>query len=209
MGTNEKGSGMDRLSSRRSLMFSALATLALAPMRAGAETLPYRLRPEDAEIGFTFTVGDVAVKGRAPLRSADILVDTTDLTRSTANVTADVTRARTGMIIATQTLKSADILDADRFPTAQFSSTRVRLGSNGRISEGARISGNLTLRGVTRPIQLNAALSRPAGTAPDDLRRLSIQLTGSLSRRDFGIVAYPDLVKDAVRLDIRAGLRAA
>jgi polyisoprenoid-binding protein YceI len=82
------------------------------------------------------------------------------------------------------------------------------LGAQGRISEGASIEGQLTLRGVTRPLDLDAVLSRPAGSAPDDLSVLTIRLTGRLSRSAFGATGYPQMVADEVELDIRAEIRA-
>jgi polyisoprenoid-binding protein YceI len=90
----------------------------------------------------------------------------------------------------------------------RFRSTRVRLGARGRISEGAQIEGDLSLRGVTRPIALDATLSRPAGTAPDDLDTLYVDLAGTLDRRDFGATGYPQMVAPEVTLDIRAEIHA-
>lgn len=100
------------------------------------------------------------------------------------------------------------MLDAGNHPIVRFRSTRIRLGAKGRISEGARIEGDLTLRGVTRPISLNAVLSRPSGSAPDDLSVLFVDLDGQLSRASFGASGYPDLVADTVELDIHAEIRA-
>jgi polyisoprenoid-binding protein YceI len=140
--------------------------------------------------------------------TADIRIDLDNLAASSADVTADIRRARTGLIFVTQALLSESVLDADNHPIVRFASTRTRLGEKGRISEGARIDGQLTLRGATRAISLDALLSRPAGTAPDDLSVLFVQLTGTLNRRDFGVTGYPGLVADTVTLDIRAELRA-
>ncbi|MGA9433304.1 MAG: YceI family protein, partial [Roseobacter sp.] len=101
-----------------------------------------------------------------------------------------------------------ELLDAENHPLVRFSSTAVRLGARGRISEGAIISGDLTLRGVTQPIALQATLSRPAGTPPDDLSVLYIKLNGALSRAAYGATGYASLAEDRVELDIRAEIRA-
>ena len=123
-------------------------------------------------------------------------------------MTADLTAARTGLIFATQAMKSASVLDTERFPTARFRATRVTLGRSGRLSEGAALDGDLTLRGITRPVRFDAALFRPPGSAPDDLSLLDIRLRGAISRTAFGAAGYPDLVADGVGLDIRARIRA-
>ena len=124
-------------------------------------------------------------------------------------MTADIRRARTGLIFATEALKSASVLHADRFPEARFTSTRVILGAGGRISGGATIDGNLTLRGVTRPVRFAAELFRKRGSAPDDLSALDVRLQGRGNRSDFGAIGYADLVEDRVGIDIRADILAA
>ncbi|WP_300029034.1 YceI family protein [uncultured Roseobacter sp.] len=190
---------------RRAVTAGGLASLATA---AFAAPQPYDLLTDRSSVTFTFLISGTAQTGRVPLSTADIRVDLRNLARSTARVTADVRRARTGFAPVTQALLSPSVLDAKTHPTVLFSSTGITLGARGRISEGARIDGDLTLRGTTAPIRLDAVLSRPAGSAPDDLRELYIDLTGSLARTNWGANGYPDLVDDEVRIDIHAEIRA-
>jgi polyisoprenoid-binding protein YceI len=193
--------------SRRHLLHALLCAPMLA-RPAHARTRAYALTPRDATITFLFDLGGLTQSGTAPLGSADIRIDPGDLGASQADVTADLTEACTGLIFATQAMKSASVLDTDRFPTARFRSTRVTLGRSGRLSEGAALDGLLTLRGVTRPIRFDAALYRPQGSAPDDLSLLDIHLRGAIARAEFGADGYADLVADHVGLDIRARVRA-
>ncbi len=198
---------MSDLMSRRDLIASALCAAFLA-RPAHAARVPYTLGPNGARITYTFDLMGTATTGTVPVTRADLGVDPQNLTASTADVTADLRRARTGLIFATQALKSAQVLDAARHPFARFRATRVRLGPGGRISNGAEIAGNLTLRGVTRPVTFDAGLFRPPGTAPDDLSRLTVRLRGSLSRTAYGATGYPELVADIVGMDIEADIRA-
>ena len=85
----------------------------------------------------------------------------------------------------------------------------MQLAQDGRLSGGARISGRLTLRGVTRSQDLTASIYRPPGSDPNDLQSLTVLLSGQLSRADFGATGYPELVTDNVGLDITAVIRAA
>ena len=190
---------------RRALISGGLA---LCACPAAAAPRAYDLLPDRSRILFRFDVGGTAQTGEVPVSQADIRVDTDNLAASSASVTADISRARTGFAPVTQALHSPSVLDAASYPLTRFVSTRIRLGARGRISEGATITGDLTLRGVTRPLTLDAVLSRPAGSAPDDLSFLYVDLTGSLNRRDFGATGYPDLVADTVTLDIHAEIRA-
>ena len=143
-----------------------------------------------------------------PIRRADLMIDPANLGASTADVIVTPAEARTGFFFATEALKSASVLNTDAHPEIRFQSTAVRLAPSGRLSDGASLLGDVTVRGVTRPIELAASLYRPPGTAPDDLSVLSIQLTGAISRSAFGATGYADIVADEVGLDISATIRA-
>ena len=79
-------------------------------------------------------------------------------------------------------LQSPDFFDASRYPEVSYRSTRiVREGE-----EGIRIEGELTLRGVTRPVELTGSILGPA-TGLDGSPKLGLQLEGRIDRRDFGI----------------------
>lgn len=190
---------------RRLFLAGGLASTATA---AKAQARQYDLVADGSRITFIFTANGIEQTGTVPVQSTDIKVDTRQLTRSTATVTADIRKVTSGLVFITQAIKSPDLLHADAHPIVRFKAMRIILGTAGRISEGARIEGQLTMRGVTQPISLDANLSRPAGTPPDDLSVLFIQLKGTLSRAAFGATGYAGLADDAVSLDIRAELRA-
>lgn len=190
---------------RRTLIAAGLAALA-AP--ATAARIPYRLSGSGARISFTFSLSGAPVSGTLPVNRADLSIDPQNLTASTADVTADVRRAETGLIFATQALTSTSVLDAERFPLARFRSTRVILGPGGRISEGAAIEGLLTLREVTQTVRFDAGLFRPPGSAPEDLGTLIVSMTGRIDRHAFGASGYADLVAPMVDIDIRAEISA-
>lgn len=169
-----------------------------------ASLLSYELISEETSVDFTFDVSGVQQSGTMPIESADIRIDLNDLPNSQVDVILNVAKARTRLPFARKPMLGESVLNADAYPTIRFTSTRIQLGSEGRISHGATITGDLTVRGVTRPVTLNAALYRPPGSAPDDLDALSIRLTGALDRHAYGASGYPDLVDDTVALDIHA-----
>ncbi|WP_299654500.1 YceI family protein [uncultured Tateyamaria sp.] len=192
---------------RRHLLICALATL--TPRPGFSAPTPYRLGTGGATITYTFMLNGAPVKGSVPISQADLRVDPDNLAASTAVVRADVRRARTGLIFATEALKSPSVLDANTHPTASFRSTRVRLGPGGRISDGATLDGDLTLRGVTRPVRFDAGLFRARGSAAGDFRALTVMLKGRVDRRDFGATGYADLVENTVGIDIVAEITSA
>jgi len=181
--------------------------LASAALPAQAAPRRYELIEDKARVAFRFQLSGAPQTGTVPVSNADIRVDIRKLANSSADVTADLRGVRTGFLFITQALLSAEVLDAANHPNVRFRSTRIRLGAQGRISEGAKIEGDLTLRGVTRPMVFDARLARPPGTAVSDLSRLLVSLSGRLDRRDFGAVGYPNLVAPEVELEIEAEIR--
>ncbi|MEM6739634.1 MAG: YceI family protein [Pseudomonadota bacterium] len=180
-----------------------LALLLCAGAPASAELRRYALDPAGSEIGFTYQILGDSFNGEIPVSEADILIDFRDVTRTEARVALDARRARAGVVLATQALRGASVLDINRYPTISFASTRTR--SDGA---GAVMDGNLTVRGVTRPVQLRARFLRPPDSDPDVLDELAILLTGSISRAEFGATGYANLVADQIDLRIRAAIRA-
>ena len=77
---------------------------------------------------------------------------------------------------------SADFFDVERFPEIGFSSTRIEDLGGRRM----RVVGELTMRGVTREITLDARVDGARREADGD-RHLELELRGELNRRDFGL----------------------
>ena len=186
--------------------FSFLIALfaSFAPIAAFAAPTNYLLQADRSEVGFIYTLAGAENRGRMPVLSADVTIDFAAFSTSSVDVSVDVSKASTGLIFATDALKARTVLDAGNHPTIRFQSTAVRPNDPNALSAGGQIDGLLTMRGVTRPVTLKAALFRQQGTAEGDLSRLSFRITGTLRRSDFGATGYSDLVDDLVTLDIAA-----
>lgn len=191
---------------RRQALFGAGA-VAVLPARLWAKSADYLLDPHETKVGFGFRLNGIWQTGRMPIAASSVDLDPSQLQATKVAVSLNARAARTGLIFATQAMKSPDVLDVERYPTIAFTSRRIRLGPDRRLSGGAEIIGDLTLRGITRPVALQAALYRPAGTDPDDLSRLDFTLTGQISRRAFGATGFAALVQDKIRLNIQASLK--
>ena len=81
-------------------------------------------------------------------------------------------------------LRSADFFDAERYPEISFRSDRVHF--NGEDSRFA-LAGELTIKGVTRPITLDGEL-QGAVADTDGGDRMALALRGQLDRSDYGLV---------------------
>ncbi|MFI5003393.1 MAG: YceI family protein [Solirubrobacterales bacterium] len=78
--------------------------------------------------------------------------------------------------------RSQDFFDVERYPEIGFNSTRIDYLDGGRF----RIVGDLTMREVTREIELDAQINGRRREAGGD-ERIELELRGELNRRDFGL----------------------
>lgn len=174
----------------------------LSASLAWAAPARYSLDSQGSEVRFTYTLGGVDGAGTMPVSTADIVLDFDNASASRTAVTLNPGAAKTSAGLITSTLKSKDVLNTDQYPEIQFVSRSVTAKPGGAV-----VTGDVTVRGVTRPLTLQATIYRPEGSAPGDRSRLTVRLTGAINRHDFGASGYPDLVDDTVTLDIRARLR--
>ncbi|MEO1638175.1 MAG: YceI family protein [Pseudomonadota bacterium] len=191
------------------LTFSLIALPFLYSSWANAAPVNYALQKDRSDVGFVYTLSGAENRGSMPVRAADIVIDFDNFGASSVDVSVDVAAARTGLIFATEAMKGASVLDARNHPTIRFQSTGVRPSDPRNLSAGGQIDGNLTIRGVTRPVTLNAALFRQAGTAEGDLSQLSFRISGQVSRADFGAAGFADIVDDLITLEIAARVAVA
>ncbi len=183
-----------------------IAAVIFALTATGLQADPQRYELDEArsKVGFSYQLLGADTQGSMKVKSADIEIDLDRLANSSARVTLDTTRAKGGLVLATQALRSDIVLDAARYPEIRFTSRKVRLNGAGRLSDGAEIDGELTVKGITRMITLRADLYRAPGSAADDLSALSFRLRGSLDRNAFEASGYPDLVGPEIAIDILA-----
>ncbi|WP_299848798.1 YceI family protein [uncultured Roseovarius sp.] len=176
-----------------------ITVLALIPSLALAGPESYRLDAGGSSVNFSYVFDGAQKSGKMPVKSADLLIDLDNVPASRVLVTLNAGAARAGFIFATEAMKSRSVLDTDRFPEIHFRSTRIR----GDLREAA-VTGDLTIRGVTRPVTLTARLFRQRGTDLRDRNNLLIELNGTVRRSEFGANGFPKLVGDEIGLRIIA-----
>ncbi len=100
----------------------------------------------------------------------------------TARGTIDAASLTTRLGARDAHLRSSDFLDVERHPRIGFASRTVEAGEDGTI----RMLGELTIRGVTREIELTGEILG-RGRDDDGAERLGLALEGRLDRRDYGL----------------------
>jgi polyisoprenoid-binding protein YceI len=164
----------------------------------------FQFDPTHTRIGFAARHMMVAtVRGQFRSYSGTIEVEDDDPTTARADVTIDAASIDTGVADRDNHLRSADFLDVEHHPQLRFRSTRVEPLEEGRY----RVQGELTIREVTRPVELTAEVEGPV-TDPWGNERAGITLQGRISRSEFGLKWNALLegggavVADQVRLEI-------
>ncbi len=180
----------------------ALAALLLA-LPANAATIAYKMDTANSSVAFETDFGPDKITGSFPLEQADLKLDFDNVANCTVDVALDVTGAKASFPFAAQALKGPKVLDAKDHPRMTFTSTSVK-----GAGDAADVTGNLTIRGVTKSVTLKAKLFRPQGSAATDRDHLTVKLSGSVNRSDFGATGWADMVGDQVRIVITARIDA-
>ncbi|MEY1555572.1 YceI family protein [Yoonia sp. R2331] len=180
------------------------AVFAVWAIGAGAAPERYVLDARGSTIGFAFSLEGAPVTGKVPVAAAHVVVDFDNLAASQVTAQFDITRSDAGNVFMTEAMLSASVLNASAHPQAVFRSRRVV-----PVGAGARLEGDLTLRGVTRPVVLDGQIFRKRGSDPGDLDNLVLIFTGAVSRAEFGATGFQRVVADRVELEIIAAIRRA
>ena len=176
-----------------------IAALVLLTAPAAADV--FTLDAETSSVAFIASADGFRVTGNLPVTAGEVVVDFDNVSAAKIDVTVSTTKVRTGFALATSAVKSAALLDTAAHPEMRFRAREIL-----REGQTATVKGDLTVKSITRPVTLNARFVRTAESDPNDLSRLGVQLTGSVDRKDFGILGYPSLVEDTIAIDITAWL---
>ena len=110
------------------------------------------------------------------------VVEVDDAGAITASGVVEAASLDTRVAARDQHLRSADFFAVEQHPHIFFKSTAIEPDGN----DGVRIVGDLTIRNVTRSVELTAEI---LGTGRDDegAERVGLEVSGTLDRRDFGL----------------------
>jgi polyisoprenoid-binding protein YceI len=132
-----------------------------------------------------------------------LVLDPANPAAAALDITIPVSGLATASAGLTAHMQRADFFDMPNHANVRFVSTAV-------VVDGttARITGNLTIRGVTRPVTL-AARFVGAGTNPFNRKpTIGFHATTTINRSDFGMTYGVPVISDAVQLDISASFEA-
>jgi len=183
-------------------MLGAAAAMVARPAAAG--TVRYVFDQKLGEIAFTaHHLGLLTSTGRFSRFDAEILLDPGDPSRAAVDVTVE-----TGSIVlawpgAEDLLRSPAYFDSARFPTARFKGSTVGPGGFAHFA----IKGELSLRGVTRPFDMEGQLLDRRFDQALGVNVADFTAGGTLSRSEFGMTADEVMTGDRVRIGVRVAIQ--
>jgi polyisoprenoid-binding protein YceI len=185
------------------LVLLASAALVLATPLAMAQTSTWKTDPAHSEVDFAIKHMAISnVHGRFGTVDATLTWDDQDPTKSSVNATIDVSGVDTGVPNRDKDLQSEKYFDTTKNPKATFTSTSVT-----KTGSGLQVNGNLTIKGVSKPVVLE--VDSPSGPMMGMGKKmhLGFSATTTINREDFGVGAgtptavLGDDVKLTIELD--------
>lgn len=151
----------------------------------GMTTIFYAIDPTHTYVGFSVRHMMVTQqRGQFHGVSGTLSLDRTDVSKSRVEAVIDVASVDTHESQRDEHLRSADFFDAASHPTMSFVSRTIEGRSDGRL----RVTGDLTIRGLTRTVTLDADAISEEAKDPFGSIKVGTTAATSISRKDFGLV---------------------
>jgi polyisoprenoid-binding protein YceI len=184
---------------RRGVIGLALLGLAALPARAQPAPSDARYVLNTAHSRFGFSIGHFFVsstEGQFTRFDGRLVFPRQAPERGTVTIHVSPGSVDTGIAARDDHLRTPDFFDVAQYPLASFeSSSLVESGTS-----SGKLTGLLTLHGVTKPVSLDVTLETPDLTAAS----LKFSARGTLKRSDFGMTGFMGVIGDDVSLTIEA-----
>ena len=161
---------------------AALLGTLLVTSLAAADSAEWAIDASHSHVGFSISHLVVSsVNGRFKDVSGKVALDEADLTKSTVDVSIKVNSINTDDEKRDAHLKSPDFFDAAKYPEIKFHSTKIVRGG-----KGFKVTGDLTIRDVSKSVTLDGTLSKPI-KSPWGKEVRGAKFDGKIKRGDFGL----------------------
>ena len=174
------------------------ASLLLAAGLAQAAPATYKLDPNHTQVIASWNhfgySNPIANFGNV---DGTLVYDPDKVEASSVNVTLPLSGLDALVPDLTEHLRSADFFDAEKWPNATFKSTKVEKGEGNKL----KVTGDLTIRDVTRPVVLDVTLNK-AGQGRNGEPKVGFNATTTIKRAQFGVAKFIPNVSDDIELRI-------
>jgi polyisoprenoid-binding protein YceI len=178
------------------LALAASLVLAAAPLYATT----YTIEPDYTQAVFRWShLGFSNPAAQLSQGQGTLEFDPANPTRAAVNVTIALSSLNTGVPALDEHLRSEDFFEVAKFPTASFRSTKVEQGAG---KDRLKVTGELNLHGITRPVTLDVTVLKIGANPRTQLPTVGFEATTTLKRSDFGLGAFVPQVSDEIRLQL-------
>ncbi|AIF45791.1 YceI family protein [Dyella japonica] len=183
----------------RALRYLVLAGLVSAAVSAQAAPVTYKMDPTHTLVLFSWNhFGYSNPTANIGIGDGTIVFDDKDPSKSSVDVTLPLADLDTHVSKLDEHLKKADFLDADKYPTMTFKSTKVQAEGGNKY----KVTGDLTVHGVTKPVTLDATLNKSGEHPMMKVQTVGFDAVATLKRSDFGVGAYVPNISDEIKVRI-------
>lgn len=166
-------------------LITSISTIIVLSIPALTLASTWIIDPEHSDVGFKVRHLMVSnVKGNFGKHTGTVEINDHDITKSKVVVSIDTNSINTNVPKRDEHLRSADFFDVAKFPTMTFVSTKVVKTGKDKL----KVTGDLTLHGVTKKVLLDIeGLSTESKDPWGNIRR-GATATTKINRKDFGLV---------------------
>jgi polyisoprenoid-binding protein YceI len=175
--------------------------IALSGAVATAQAAPvsYQMDPMHTDVLFSWNhLGFANPSANIKPSQGTLVYDEADPAKSSVEVSLPLTNLDSFVPKLDEHLKGPEFLDAVKFPTITFKSTKVQSLGGGKF----KVTGDLTVHGVTKPVELDAKLNKLGEHPMEKVPAIGFDATATIKRSDFGVGAYVPSVSDEVKIRI-------
>jgi polyisoprenoid-binding protein YceI len=172
----------------------------VAGFRAVAQTETWYLDPPHSAAQFSVRhMGISTVRGTFT-KVSGVVIDSPDLGKASVNVTIDASSVDSRVEMRDKDLRSDHYFDVAKYPTITFVSKRVEAAGAGKL----KVTGDLTIHGVTKEAVLDVDGPTPPMKDPKGNSHRGVSATTTISRADYGMTSGAPMVADqvAIQLDV-------
>lgn len=172
---------MGQLLSRTTISATLAAVLAVS---AAATTTTWQIDPQHTAAGFAVKHLMIStVRGQFKGVTGTVNWDDQDISKSTVDINIDANTVDTSEPKRDADLKSDKFFDVGKYPTITFKSKKIEPVSAGKL----KITGDLTIHGVTKEAVLDVEGPTPPVKDPWGNTRVAANATTKVNRQDFGV----------------------
>jgi polyisoprenoid-binding protein YceI len=147
-------------------------------------------------------MGISTVRGEFKKVSGSASYDPADSSKTLLEATIDTTTIDTRVDMRDNDLRSPNFLDVQKYPTITFKSKKAESAGSGKL----KITGDLTIHGVTREVVLDVDGPTAPVKDPRGNYHAGASATTAVNRKDFGVNGAPGMVGDEISITIDAEL---